>query len=73
MNRERCLLKNQNLVMATELFYKELKDDIARTELRNCEKCKSHYDRTTSIKIHYCLQDIYAALADMREILQKRK
>jgi len=39
LNRERCLLKNKNLVMATELFYKELKDDVARTELAICEKC----------------------------------
>jgi len=71
LNRERCLLKNKNLVMATELFYKELKDDIARTELRNCEKCKSNYNRSTSIRIHYCLQNIYDQLSEMREILRK--
>ena len=71
MNRETCLLKNQNLVMATELFYKELKDDIAGTELMICEKCKSNYNRTTSIKIHYCLKKVYDALSEMREILRK--
>ncbi len=71
MNRERCLLKNQNLIMATELFYKELKDDITRTELRNCEKCKSNYERTTSIRIHYCLKTIYDALSELRGILRK--
>jgi len=71
LNRERCLLKNKNLVMATELFYKELKDDIARTELAICEKCKPNYGRTTSIKIHYCLKNIYDALSEMREILRK--
>jgi hypothetical protein len=57
--------------MATELFYKELKEDTARTELANCDKCKSNYDRTTSIKIHYCLKNIYDALSEMREILRK--
>jgi len=71
VNREKCLLKNQNLVMAIELFYKELKDDVARTGLVTCEKCKFNYDRTTSTKAHYCLKKIYEALSEMRKILRK--
>jgi hypothetical protein len=70
VNRETCLFKNQNLISATKLFFEELEKDFTKTELRNCEKCKLRYDRTTSIRLHYCLQDMYAALAEIREILR---
>ena len=73
MDREICLLKNKNLIIATLLFIKVIEEDFSRTKLKICDKCQSDYDQNTRKKLHSCLKTIRKDIEEMRDILGVRQ
>jgi len=72
VEREPCLFKNQNLILATSLFIKEIEEDFSRSKLRICKTCKSKYDRKTRLQLHNQLLNVHKSLLKMRDLMAKR-
>jgi len=72
LEREPCLLKNQNLILATSLFVKEIEEDFSRFKLLICKTCKSKYGRKTRLQLHKQLLNVHKSLLKMRDLMAKR-
>lgn len=67
LNRQSCLLDSRNLIIAINLFLKELDEDFFRYGLEPCQKCRRMLASDGCADVHARLREIFDAVLQIRD------